>query len=330
MKFFAYSMAVLLFAGSLWAQVAPDATDSMKIVRLRAASDTDTIATPPPLRLYDPKLIGGESFVIPGLGQAVTKHFVKAVFFLGAESILGSLAYFWGQSAAADEANAAYYQNFANQESKAVSASRDTAGVAQDSASNVELGRFQHYNAIVARFSGYNYLTWAIGAHIFNVFDAIDASHHFKDNNSRNPTTAFLLALSPGLGLGQIYNGEWSKAGLTIMGQWGLGMMAFNNNRLVTIAQNDYIRLKTPFADSAAEGRRSQVSQQYSNDWSGERYTAFSNRNAFIWYSLFFYGYSLFDATVDAYLHDYSDKMKIKPDLAIAPKSVQFSLSTEF
>jgi hypothetical protein len=323
-------MAVLLSAGSLWAQAMPDAADSMKIVRLRATSDTDTIAAPPPLRLYDPELIAGESFVIPGLGQAVTQHYVKAVFFLGAESVLGSMAWFWGQSAAADEANAAYYQNFAHQESMSASASGDTEGVAQDSANNVELGRLQHYNAIVARFSGYNYLTWAIGAHIFNVFDAIDASNHFRDNLPRDPTTAFLLALIPGCGLGQIYNGEWSKAGLTIMGQWGLGMMAFNNNRLMVIAQDDYIRLNTPFANPVAEGIRSQVAQQYSNDWSGERYTAFANRNAFIWYSLFFYGYSLFDATVDAYLHDYNDKMKIKPDLAVAPKAVQFSLTTDF
>jgi hypothetical protein len=324
MKFFAHSLAVLALAISLNAQgEQPEPGDSLNIGRLPSASDTDTVAVAPRLRLYDPVLTAGESFVIPGLGQVRTGHYVKAGIFVAMDAIFGSMSYFWGQSAAVDEEYAAYYMAGSH-----FSVTGDSSRL--DSAINVEQAHLQHYNAIVARFSAYDFLTWAIGAHIYNVFDAIDRSNHFRDNEERNPTTAFLLALIPGLGLGQVYNGEWSKAGLTIMGQWGLGMMAFNNERLRVIATNNYVRLNTPLADSAADAIRQQVASTYSNSWSGEEFTAFSNRNMFLWYSIAFYGYSLFDAVVDAYLHDYPNKMKIKPDLAVGPKSVRFSLRTDF
>ncbi len=321
MKFFASSALPLLFALSLWAQGVNEAGDSMQIGRL-PGGDSDTVAVAK-LRLYDPIKVGTASLIIPGLGQVYTQHYFKAGFFVAMEAIFGSMAYFWNQSGTGDDETADYYL------------ARSRGGVTPfysgtDSAGDVEQAHLSHYSAMTARFSGYNYLTWMIGAHVYNVLDAIDASNHFKDMRERNPTTAFLLAVIPGLGLGQIYNGSWSKAGLVIMVQWSLGMMAFNNQRLMVQAENNFERLNTPLADTAADSIRSQVATQYSQSWASARYSAFANRNMFLWYSIFFYGYSIFDAVVDAYLHDYSEKMLIKPDLAVGMKSIRLSLQTNF
>jgi hypothetical protein len=320
MKLFAHSVAVLLLATSLRAQGGSEIVDSLQI-GLLPGGDSDTVAVPM-LRLYDPVKVGTASLIIPGLGQVYTQHYFKTVFFIGIEALFGSMAYFWNQSAAVDEEAAAY----------------DLVGLHSgntskfDSAQSVEQSRLDHYSAISARFSGYNFLTWMIGAHIYNTLDAIDASNYFKNYHERNPGTAFLLAVIPGLGLGQIYNGAWSKAGLVIMGQWSLGMMAFNNQRLMVQAQNNFERLNTPLPDSSADSIRALIvaNTPYSVDWASARYTAFSNRNMFMWYSIFFYGYSIFDAVVDAYMHDYSEKMQIKPDLVVGMKSIQFSLETKF
>jgi hypothetical protein len=50
----------------------------------------------------------------------------------------------------------------------------------------------------------------------------------------------------------------------------------------------------------------------------------------YLWYLVFFYGYSIFDAVVDAYLHEYPEKMKIEPDLVITDKMVYCALQTTF
>jgi hypothetical protein len=321
MKFFAHSVVVLLLTSSLQAQGGSEIVDSLQIGRL-PGGDSDTVAVPK-LRLYDPVKVGTASLVIPGLGQVYTQHYVKAFFFIGIEVLFGSMAYFWNQSAAVQEETTAQYLAKAQSD---VASGFST----KDSAEDFELSRFSHYSAINNRFSGYNFLTWTIGAHIYNTLDAIDASNYFKNERERNPGTAFLLAAIPGLGLGQIYNGAWSKAGLVIMGQWSLGMMAFNNQRLMVQAENNFERLNTPLTDSTANSIRSQVAEDLSASWASARYTAFSNRNMFMWYSIFFYGYSIFDAVVDAYLHDYPEKMQIKPDLAVGTKSIEFSLQTKF
>jgi hypothetical protein len=64
--------------------------------------------------------------------------------------------------------------------------------------------------------------------------------------------------------------------------------------------------------------------------WSGERGSAFTNRNMYLWYSIFFYFYSVFDAVVDAYLHDYPDRMKIEPDLTVGKNNFHFSVTAPF
>jgi Family of unknown function (DUF5683) len=110
------------------------------------------------------------------------------------------------------------------------------------------------------------------------------------------------------------------------MGQVSLGLMAYSNQRLMTRAEANYARLNAPGADSLTR----QVAAQFNESWSGARYRAFTNRNMYLWYSIFFYGYSIFDAVVDAYLHEYPEKMKIKPDLVVGNGQIYFALSTTF
>jgi hypothetical protein len=321
MKFFPSAIVLLLLAIVLHAGAADPGADSLPLGRY-PGNDSDTV-TVAKLRLYDPEAVAGASFIVPGLGQITTQHYIRPVFFLAAESILASMTYFWNQTAIGSEQTVGDYI--------ALSQGDVPHGLTViDSAEDVERARLQHYSTLTSRFSAYNYLTWLIGAHIYNVLDAVDCSNHFKDEEPRSAGKAFWLATIPGLGLGQIYNGDWSKAGIIIMGQWSLGMMAFNNQRLMIVAQDNFARLNTPLADSANEAIRSQVATDLSQEWSSARYSAFSNRNMFLWYSIFFYGYSIFDAVVDAYLHDYNSKMNIKPDLAVGMKSVEFSLRTDF
>jgi hypothetical protein len=311
------SLIIIAFAFSLWSQ---ENNDSLKLGSL--PGDTDTVAVTP-LRIYNPWKAGGASFIIPGAGQVYTHHYIKAGFFVALDAVFGSMAYFWSQDAANQESTARLYRNWA--------ASDRSKGHPEDSAGDMELSFLSHNNALQSRYSGYDFLTWAVGAHLYNILDAVDNSNRFKDQKSKKPGTAALLAAVPGLGLGQIYNGAYSKAGLMIMGQISLGMMAYNNNRLMVEAQNNYIRLETKIVGNpAADSTRQVTANQYAAQWSGARYQAFTNRNMFLWYTIFFYGYSVFDAVVDAYLHDYPDKMRIKPDLAIGKQGFKVSLSARF
>jgi len=49
---------------------------------------------------------------------------------------------------------------------------------------------------------------------------------------------------------------------------------------------------------------------------------AFRNRNMWMWYSVAFYLYGIFDAWVDANLHDARVKMKLEPDLNPQTKEI--------
>jgi hypothetical protein len=134
-----------------------------------------------------------------------------------------------------------------------------------------------------------------------------------------------MLAAVPGLGLGQMYNGSLGKAGMVMMGQVSLGIMSYSNERLIKMTEANSIRLKFS-TDSLTQ----LVSRQYADDWGSYRYRAFTNRNMYLWYSMFFYFYSIFDAVVDSYLHDYPQKMKIAPDLMVGKGHLSLSLSTTF
>jgi hypothetical protein len=100
--------------------------------------------------------------------------------------------------------------------------------------------------------------------------------------------------------------------------------MAYNSHRLMNNATLHYARLNDPHADSLTVLFRN----TYSDDWFSFRQRSFTNRNMYLWYSIFFYFYSIFDSVVDAYLHDYPQKMKIAPDLVVGPEFISITIST--
>jgi hypothetical protein len=315
MKLNKQGVVLLVVVGSLWPQTPGAGNDSNSSSVGKLQIQEADVWQQDSLRRFSPVIAGAASFILPGAGQVYTRHYVKAVFFIGMEAILGSMANFWRITAQSRDADEKKYRSFA---------SADTNPVVK--ASDMEESFLSHHDAIESRYSAYEFLTWTAGGYVFNILDAMGSSNFFNNSKEKKPGTAALLAAVPGLGLGQWYNGALSKAGMVMMGQISLGLMAYNSHRLMRQAEDNYGRLKARNADSVTQ----QVAQVYSERWSSSRSRAFTNRNMYLWYSIFFYGYSVFDAVVDAYLHQYSEKMKIQPDLVIGNRAVCLTLQTPF
>jgi hypothetical protein len=144
--------------------------------------------------------------------------------------------------------------------------------------------------------------------YVWNIMDAVARSNHFDDNLPRNPAVAGWLSAVPGLGLGQLYNGSLSKAGMIWMTQTMLGFLAYSNDKLMNIAREKramFVQDDTWRADYTESGL---------SDWGGRYREAFSRRNMYLWYSVFFYLYGVFDAIVDAHLHDYQIRIRFDPE----------------
>ncbi len=300
-------------AGSLWPQGRDTLRDTAQIGRLPIL-ETETWR-PDSVRRFSPVISGAASLLIPGAGQVYTHQYFKAGFFIALEAIFGSMANFWRTDA---------NNRFVREKSWLALSAADTNRLA--ATMDREDAFLTHHHALESRFSFYDYLSWAAGGYVFNVLDAVGSSNAFRNTKEKSPLTAGLLAAVPGLGLGQWYNGALSKAGLVMMGQVSLGIMAYNCQRLMDRAEDNYLRLNPPQPDTLTRF----VSFAYSGDWGDARYRSYTNRNMYLWYSVFFYFYSIFDAVVDAYLHDYPEKMKIKPDLILGNKQVYLSLQTTF
>jgi TM2 domain-containing membrane protein YozV len=281
---------------------------------IRFKIDEHALWKPDSLKRFNPGISGIASIVLPGAGQFYTGHYVKALFFPALEATFVSMAWFWHE-------NASYFNEKANVDRAWQAWDQTPSDKAAEYGEQALLDRYQ---AIDSRFSQYNFTGWAIGSHLFNVLNALQASNVFNDDRERNPGTAGLLAAVPGFGLGQFYNGSLSKAGMVIMGQTSLGLMAYNSHRLMNRATTQYARLNDPKADSLTIRLRN----TYSDDWFSYLQRSFTSRNMYLWYSIFFYFYSIFDSVVDAYLHDYPQKMKIAPDLVVGPEYISITIST--
>lgn len=277
------------------------------------------------LNRKNPVTCGVASMVVPGAGQIYTGHYVKAGFFIALEALFIGQAIYWRSNSEIADKNAITTLNRNMRPWTAMDSANRYKG-RLDSAMNYEQFYLDRHGAMDMRFSSYNFTVWAVGTYVYNVLDAVNSSNYFKNSAFKKPGTAALLAAVPGLGLGQLYNGSISKAGMVTMSQFSLGAMAWNSNRLMKNAEKHNLRLSVDPVDSLTKA----VGAAYSAKWGSARYRAFTNRNMYLWYGIFFYLYSMFDATVDAYLHDYPNKMRIEPDLGIGEKEVKFSLSTTF
>jgi len=264
------------------------------------------------IKKWDPVKVGLLSAAIPGAGQAYTGHYIKAGAFLASEIATASVARFWYTAWEDGLSLAEGYRldmKFAKSRSDSLLVDERVALV--------------RFDAKKSRFGMYNALSWVVGAYVFNVADALKCSKAFDDDLERSALKAAWLSAIPALGLGQIYNGELSKAGLVIMTQVSLGVIALNEHRLMKKAGTHYLSLV-----GSKDSAWAPVADKYQDEWEGRQSNAFKNRNSYLWYSLFFYFYGMLDAVVDAHLHDYTRKMKVYPDLV--PQQGEFGLKMDY
>lgn len=254
------------------------------------------------------------SGIIPGGAQFMQKRYFISGTFLAFEAVSGAVAYHYRQN------NKEWLDIVDEYRADAMLDS------GRDSAISMEESFIAQNTARLSRYRMYNALSLAVGGYIYNILDAVDGGLG-ENQKKRNPAVAGWLAAIPAAGLGQIYNGKISKAGLFIMGQVSLGVLAFNNHRLMHYAEEESARL-LKLRDQSDIGTQSY--DDYSREWSFKRDSAFRKRNTYLWYSLILYFVNIFDAVVDAHLADYGQKMKVYPDLSLQSGGTHLNLNVNF
>lgn len=281
-----------------------------------------------PEKSYNPAIALTASLLFPGGGQIYTRHYIKAGLFLASEIGVGLFGY-----------QRYIYASTLKKNSDSIAAIwktlKDSVAITRspiDSTKNDtnEVGFFWKLKADSARFEEndtrnvlFQSLAWMAGIYYYNILDALQAAGVLRDSSKKNPTVAGWLSAIPGLGLGQIYNGELSKAGMILMAQLNLAYIAFNYHMSMVECE----RVEA----SVDPNNKPEYSLFYGpqrDRWEYRRTNAFRNRNMFLWYSLAFYFYGILDAVVDAHLHDAPLKMKLEPDLT--PQSKEIGLKATF
>jgi TM2 domain-containing membrane protein YozV len=256
---------------------------------------------------------GIASMLLPGAGQFYTGHYVKAGTFLALEGISGSIALHWYREEKKMDNNLRELRSFIAQ------ANRDSSTFL------LEESYLASHSKRVARYRKFNALSWFTTGYIYNVLDAAGGTL-FANSEYKDPKKAALLAAIPGLGLGQLYNGKISKAGMVLMGQVSLGVVAINNHRLMKMAEDQLFTFKDP----KNLEKQNVAYKTYEDQWQLKYQTSFQARNSYIWYSLVFYVVQILDAVVDAHLNDYDAKMKIYPDLSLQSGGALLKLNMNF
>jgi hypothetical protein len=345
MKLVSLLLAWGCFAGLIWADTIDISQSNLKNVSI---VDSEAILTRLPvtqrlgagsLKRYSPGLTGALS-IVPGLGQAYTKHYARAGLFLATEGIMAGVAaqrsldysYYARQIGQVEDTANLFTTRSAIFADSGAAATNDSArsyflsrrllydSLGRGAGARVALAEFDRREAQVKLNNTY---AWMAGCYVFNILDAIQSSNHFADASERSPTVAGWLSAIPFLGLGQIYNGSLRKAGLLLMVQGSLGFVVYNNISLMRDCERHLgglHDLNLGLSDSAA----------MSNEWAFRRRTAVQNWNTFLWYGIMFYFYGIFDAIVDAHLHDAPAKMRLEPDLSLTRDGASLAMRWNF
>jgi len=290
--------------------IAADSTDSLSIVKPPQTLITDPPIYKPPR--YNPFISTGLSALLPGAGQIYCGRRGRGAAFLAADLILALIT--------ANRIN--YYKNVMI---RGVDRYDNLRQMHLDSMnahiSNIELYTF-YYNSYIdanmgydlalfqrrtSRYVSYQCLGWSAGVYLWNIADALGSSNRFTDNDPRSVTAAAGLSAVPFLGLGQLYNGAFAKAGLIWTMHSMLAYMSFNYNSLMNDCINKRNQVKT------AKSIPDEIKMKYVAQWNDEYNSAFRKRNTYLWYLVLFYFYGIFDAAVDAHLHDARIKIRLEP-----------------
>jgi hypothetical protein len=284
------------------------------------ADSTSLSVTPPDYRLLSegqfsnlPRYKGlravGLSLALPGSGQIYTRHWIKGAMYMGAELIGGIvLASDRIPNVRAWNAQTELYRlrsdSLLSSARRSFNGDSSVFGSYQKSVLDYDIKR---YGRKSATYGLYQNIGWMTGIYLWSAMDALESSRQFSDDNPRNPALAGALSAIPGLALGQIYNGSFSKAGMIWMTQIMLGEMAYNYHQLMQRSLDESIRLQDPLR------WESKYKNDYLPTWDANYDEAFRKRNMFLWYGVFFYLYNIFDAVVDAHLHDYNQRIRLEP-----------------
>lgn len=317
-----------ILCGTIFAVIAN--ADSLSVTKNPADLWTP-IAT---VKTYNPLISGFTSMILPGAGQMYTRNYFKSGTFFASEAIAVIVINQWDKQWRFMQSNA----NTLNDSAKTLLNSAFLSTIRGQSSSSsllltsVDLNQqalLDHYQSVLARRREVNTIAWAAGVYVYNILDAIGSSNAFVDHEERSPFVAGWLAAIPGTGLGQFYNGSFSKAGLVIMAQGALAVVAWNYYRLMKDAETQYENLSSKNTNNPG-AIQSTLASRYNGNWQSNRDNAFQNWNQYMWYSLGFYVYSVLDAVVDAHLHDFPVKMNIEPDLVPQGGGVSVNLSLNY
>jgi hypothetical protein len=332
MRFF---IIILLTISLCWANSQDSIKKTMNTDSLR-----DTFAIPRTnLIAKSPLKAAAISALIPGGGQIYTGNYIKSGAFLASELVIGLVGYsrYWDRTNL-QKNSSMMLDSLLNDPNRVLKTRTDTVRNASKTADSIFIDTLfsstqyrmsYEYDRFLEKsnsFFVYQCIAWMSGLYYWNILDAIKNTGYFMNDDHKNPSTAFWLSAIPGLGLGQLYNDELSKAGMVFMVQMNLAYMVYNNNKLMHICEDNLRKINNP---ASKESWAAEVTQLKS-DWDSRRDDAFRNRNRWAWYSVAFYFYSIFDAIVDAHLHDAKKKMKLEPDLLTGEKGIGLHCTMTF
>lgn len=141
---------------------------------------------------------------------------------------------------------------------------------------------------------------WLYGLHLYGMIDAFGIwyKNNYRSVEQKSMKNAVLWAIIPGFG--QMYNGEFGKAGLLYMGLMGSSVSIWTSQNMVEY----YLDRKHLQAGEDVS------SEDYERI--AERVTYYrKNRNQYIWAMALLYLYSIGDAAVDALLSDFDNPLHL-------------------
>ncbi|MGD9201206.1 MAG: DUF5683 domain-containing protein [Chitinispirillia bacterium] len=302
----------------------PDSTDNYRIVRPESSFIEDPAAIRP--TRYNPFRVVLMSAFIPGLGQFYCKERIRGSIFFS--SVL--ISYLFSKNRwdrfqedlkeivkEFDNRTLSYKDTLSNIIHADTAAYKKYYNLYISSYMESDLARYRRQTG---RFNALQGFGWTLGFYIWNVVNAFHYSNHLHDNEPRNPKTAAWLSAIPFLGLGQIYNGSFQKAGFIWTTHTMLSIMAFNTNKQMNKAIDFQNKIKNTESISLIN------KNNFYDQWEGEYNSAFRQRNTWLWYLFILYFYGIFDAAVDAHLHDYKKKIKLRPDVIFEDESLSFKI----
>jgi hypothetical protein len=277
------------------------------------------------------------SLVVPGLGQALHKHPVRGAFLFTLETVLAGT---WISENSqrrefldSAQSRTSVYDLFRDDFETKTDAgywSKDSDLILNMDRTHAEINS----DSIKALFHQSNrnmQMFWAAGIYIYNLCDAFEIAWRARNpvQGKRSVTGAMVRSLLlPGWG--QLYNQEYGKFGMVLMAEIGILGSLYERQKIADFfaSQNtkysQTARSLSPLPGPDAPGlslpEKSELSLLRARltslngqkaEYAAQQEIYYSKRNGFIWYMAAVYLYCMFDAVVDAHLHDFDEKVQI-------------------